>query len=247
MKKVFSLMLLLATMFTFTACSSDDDDETDSTKLSKTAYTMYAEGTQNIEGTNVSNIVWDSDNEFVATVKNNVITGQYVGKTTVKSTTKNLLFTVEVMPKYRTYEEPCLEWGISKASIKAKYGTPTKETSDGLIYQTSNTDVPYMTFVFENDKLYVSGVICKTSIASQLAEFLTERYVPTKVDMSNYTAAFAHCYGKISDPQIDYVVGMQYGSSVGGLVVAYSPFSGSRSSNKMDYNSAFKSIEEALK
>lgn len=71
MKKVFSLMLLLATLLTFTACGGDD--EPDNTKLSQTSYTTYHDDTQEIKGTNLSDIVWSSENEFVATVKNNVI------------------------------------------------------------------------------------------------------------------------------------------------------------------------------
>lgn len=102
MKKVFSLMLLFATIFTFTSCGGDDD-EPDNTKLSKTSYSLYHEENQEIEGTNVSGLVWDSENEFVATVKNGVITGQFVGKTMVKSS-KNLSFTAEVKPRYHTYE-----------------------------------------------------------------------------------------------------------------------------------------------
>lgn len=85
-------MLLLATLFMFTACG---DDELDNIKLSKTTYTMNHKESQKIEGTNVADIVWNPDNEFVATVKDNTITGQYVGKTTVKSATKNLVFFVE--------------------------------------------------------------------------------------------------------------------------------------------------------
>ena len=76
MKKVFSLMLLLATMLTFAACGGDD--EPDNTKLSKTAHSMYHADTQTLEGTNMTDLVWESDNEFVATVKNSAITGQYV-------------------------------------------------------------------------------------------------------------------------------------------------------------------------
>lgn len=63
MKKQFSLMLLLATVLMFTACGGDD--EPDNIKLSKTTYSMYHEDTQTIEGTNLADIVWESDNEFV--------------------------------------------------------------------------------------------------------------------------------------------------------------------------------------
>ncbi len=246
MKKIFSLMLLLATLLTFTACSGD---EPDNTKLSQTSYIMYHGDKQSVNGSNCSDIVWNSENEFVATVKNNVITGQYVGKTTVNSTTKNLTFSVEVRPKYNTYEEPYLDWGASKSAIKAKYGTPKSEDTNSLLYQTSNSNAPIMLYVFENGEMSTCGVVCKVSTAYELGDFLVERYVPVKVDVDNYSATLLHCYGKISDPQVDYGVAMQYNSSIGGILVAYTHVnsSKSRSGDNIDYEAAFKSLESAIK
>lgn len=246
MKKIFSLMLLLATLLTFTACSGD---EPDNTKLSQTSYMMYHGDKQSVNGSNCSDIVWSSENEFVATVRNNVITGQYVGKTTVNSTTKNLTFSVEVRPKYNTYEEPYLDWGASKSAIKAKYGTPKSEDTNSLLYQTSNSNAPIMLYVFENGEMSTCGVVCKVSTAYELGDFLVERYVPVKVDVDNYSATLLHCYGKISDPQVDYGVAMQYNSSIGGILVAYTHVnsSKSRSGDNIDYEAAFKSLESAIK
>lgn len=247
MKKVFSLMLLLATVFMFTSCG-DDDDNPDDIKLTKTHYTLYHEETQQIEGTNVSDIAWDSENEFVATVKNGIITGQFVGKTNVNST-KSLSFTAEVKPRYNTYEEPSLEWGASKAAIKAKYGTPYSETSTGLIYKTSNANAPMMLFIFNNNKMSNCGVVCTLSAANTLADFLTERYLVVDMNMSKYSATFMHCYGKLSNPQIDYGVAMQYSSSVGGLVIAYTPVETgvkSKSADDIDFDGAFEAFENVM-
>ena len=247
MKKVFSFMLLSAVMLSFSACGGDD--EPNNTKLSKTAYTMYHEETQSIEGSNLSDITWDSENEFVAMIKDNVITGQFVGKTIVKSTAKNLSFTVEVKPKYHTYEEPYLLWGGSKSAIKAKYGTPASEDSGRLLYQTSNPNAPMMLYLFENGKMTTCGVVCKISAASQLGDFLVERYVPISVDTNKYSAVLVHCFGKLSDPQVDYGVAMQYSSSIGGILVAYSHVdeADSRNSDAIDFNKAFESLENAMK
>lgn len=246
MKKVFSLMLLLATTITFSSCGGDDD-EPDNSTLTKTSYSMYHEDERNIEGTNVIDLAWNSDNEFVATVEHGVITGQFVGKTTVQST-NNLSFSVEVKPLYHTYDEPCLDWGASKSTIKAKYGTPKSEDSSNLLYQTSNSNAPIMLFMFENGKLSSSGVVCKISAVSQLADFLLERYVPVKVDTNNYSATLLHCYGKISDPQVDYGVAMQYSSSIGGILVAYAPTtSTSRSSESINFDDVFNDMEQSLR
>ncbi len=69
-------MLLFATMLTFTACGGDDERGQHKV-IQRTAYSMYHEDTQTIEGTNVADLVWESDNEFVATVK----TAQLQGST----------------------------------------------------------------------------------------------------------------------------------------------------------------------
>lgn len=74
MKKVFSLMLLLATMLTFTACSSDDEPETlkVSFKENKITLQYFQYYTLNpiVESGNIdlSKAVWSSSNEKVATV-----------------------------------------------------------------------------------------------------------------------------------------------------------------------------------
>ena len=247
MKKVFSLMLLFATFLVFLpACS---DDEPDKSKLSQNIYTMYSEETQDIKGTNLSDVIWDSDNEFAATVKNNVITGRYVGNAIVRSTIGNLVFSVHVSPKYHTYAEPSLQWGASKSEIKAIYGTPDSEDGNVLFYKTTNSNAPIMIFMFKNGGMYTCGVLCKYSIASQLGNFLAERYVPVDVDYSNYTATLLHCYGKISDPQVDYGVAMQVSSSVGGILVAYTRVNGTKSSGNfdIDYDGAIQSLENAMR
>ncbi len=247
MKKVFSLMLLLATILTFTACS--DDDEPDDAKLSTNSYTLYHDSAQLIEGTGIDDLTWDSENEFVATVEDGMVKGMFVGETIVRSTTKNLSFTAEVKPMYYTYEEPCLDFGASKASIKAKRGTPDSEDATSLMYETNNPNAPIELYVFQNGGLYTCGVACKVSIANELADFLLERYLPVKVDKDNYSATFTHCYGKISDPKIDYGVAMQYSSSLGGLLVAYTGVNGSKSKSRstVEFSDAFESLESVLK
>lgn len=245
MKKLFYTMLLLATILTITACGSDD--KPDNAKLSITSYTMYHEDLASIEGTDISDLTWKSENEFVATVKDDEITAQYVGKTTVKSATKGLSFTVEVKPRYHTYEEPFLDWGASISEIKAKYGAPESEDANSLLYKTDNSNAPLLLYIFENGKLYTCGVACKVSVASQLADFLLERYVPVQVDVDNYKATFLHCYGTFSDPQTDYGVAMQYRSSIGGILVVYTGLNTkTKTTTDNDFSNSFEKLTKAL-
>lgn len=244
MKKVFSLTLLLAASCVLTSCG--DDDEPGNEKLSQTSYLLHHDTTRSIEGKNVSNLAWRSDNEFVATVKNGEITGQLVGSTTIRA--KDLSIKAEVLPRYHIYEEPCLDWGASKASIKSKYGSPYTEDATGLVYKTANTNAPIMSFVFTNGRLSTCGVVCKISTASQLVDFLLERYVPIQVNANKYTASLVHCYGKINNPQVDFGVGMQYSSSLGGILVAYTPAnSKSRSLDDADFSKSFDALENVIK
>ncbi len=240
MKKEFSLIMLLTAMLTLISCKDDAP--------LPTTYTMYQGETQYIESLTDDDLMWNSENEFVATIKSNVITGQYVGKTIVKSTTTNQMFYVEVKPRYNIYEEPCLEWGASKATIKAKYGTPQFEDSNNLMYQTHSYNAPVKLFVFENGELSTSVVVCSIYTADQLGDFLMERYIPIKVDEEEYSAILLHCYGEISNPQIDYGVAMQYNPSIDAILVAYTPVISSKSlpSDDINFNVAFKSIEKVL-
>lgn len=242
MKKLL-LLVAMATM-AFTGCSKDDDSN--KSQLLNKSYSMYHEDTQPIEGTNISDLTWDSENEFVATVKGNTITGQFIGKTTVRSTTDGLSFTVEVNPRYHLYNEPLLDFGASKAEIKAKRGTPTSEDTTSLLYETGNVNAPYELYVFQNGGLYTCGVTCKLSVASTLADFLIERYLTINVDMNKYSATFMHCYGKINDPQVDYGVGMQYKSGI--LLIGYTEIKDkTRSSLDINLKEAFESLENAIK
>lgn len=242
MKKVFSLILSLTIIFSITSCN----DGPNSTKLSKNFYSLYHDESQKIEGTNVSDLVWNSENEFVAKAKDGVITGVLVGKTTIKSI-KNLSFTVEVKPKYLTYEEPSLEWGASKETIKARYGVPDEESDTYLGYKTYNTNAPMMTFMFIDNQMTGSGVICNYLAALEIVDFLGERYVPYKLDKKSGNAIFLHCYGKMSEPKYDYAVVMEY-KSTDYILVIYVPNKNSkyRSCEDIDFDTPLKQFDEIL-
>lgn len=216
MKKLF--LLAVAAAFVMASCSKNEENDV---SLSKRSYTLYHSQSENIQGENVSSLDWVSDNEFVATISDEVIEGQFVGETNVKEISHGLSFSVEVKPKYNLYDEPNMDWGASMATIRNHYGTPYRSDSKVLIYESANNNVPYYMYMFENGKLKDSFVIVKLSASSALVDFLTERYLPIDVDMSTYTAYLIHCYGKISDPKNDYGVSFRYLSSVGGILVLY--------------------------
>lgn len=217
MKKLFFVAVIAAIMMM--SCSKNEDNRA---SLSKKSYTLYHSQTEIIQGTNVSALDWEVDNEFVATVSEGVITGQFVGTTSIKESAYQLSFNVEVLPKYNLYDEPCLDFGVATMeTIRSMYGTPASYDSESLIYNSNNKNAPYYIYLFRNGRLYSSGVVVKLSAGSALADFLMERYLTVDVNMNTYTATFAHCYGKLANPQYDYSVGFTYSSSIGGLLVVY--------------------------
>lgn len=219
MKKFLFSMLLCATTFGLVSCQNEDQGPS----LTKTNYTLYSDATTKIEGAGLSNAEWDSENEFVASAEGDELTSFLVGSTTIKSGSSKIFVTVK--PRYTLYTEPLMLWGYTKSQIIAKLGTPKSETATSIIYETGNSSVPYKLYLFENNCLASCGVVAQLSVASNLVDFIGERYVIVSVEGT--TATFAHCYGKISDPNIDYVGQMGYSSSIGGFAVVYVPSSSS--------------------
>lgn len=127
-----------------------------------------------------------------------------------------------------------MDWGASISTIRSRYGTPYSSDSEMLMYKSSNSNVPYYMYYFENGKLKYSYALVKLSASSTLVDFLTERYMTLNVNMSTYTATFTHCYGKISNPQCDYAVAFSYSSSIGGILVTYAPNSSTSTRTNKD-------------
>lgn len=238
MKKSF-LWIAAFGCLALAGCSKDDGDNA---RLSNKSYSLYHEDMQLIEGTGISDLTWDSENEFVATVEGNLVSGQFVGKTIVRSTTGTLSFNVEVKPRYHLYDDPCLDFGASKEEIKTKLGVPKSEDDTSLAYETGNPKAPLALYMFKNGRLRMCGVMCQISVANTIVDFLTERYLIVNVDMDKYLATFTHCHGKIADPQIDYIVAMQPNSSMNGILVGYMGTDASSRSYD-DLEEVFKSLE----
>lgn len=241
MKKFFGLMLLLATMVGVSSCGQENEDFENQVQLSKTSYTMYSDATTTIQGSGLTNATWSSDNEYVAIANGDKLSSNKIGSTVLYCNGKKI--SVIVKPRYSLYTEPDMSWGSSKSSIISKYGTPYYNNGNTIFYKTSNSDVPLIAYMFDERGLYSCGVVAQLSAGSRLVDFLDERYVFYSVDTSDYSARFAHCYGKKNNPQIDYAGEMAYQSSVGGILVVYASNSSTRSA---DTNIIFNSMLETI-
>ena len=166
----FVCLCLIGT--TITSCSSDDD-----VKSYKKAVTLNAGETFVIE----KNSEWKSANLFVASVKDNVITANCVGKTQVVSPDGKI--DVAVKATNFMFEEPSLKWGASKSEIKSymKGCTLTKEDSKGLGYEGKGFVYAYV-YLFEENKLETSSMYIPARYVDLSTDFLKQRYYPISAD-----------------------------------------------------------------
>ncbi len=130
---------------------------------------------------------WTSDNEFIASVENGVVTAERVGETIISNGYDS--FKVRVKGYYDTYVEPCVDWGASKSAVKKIMSgyTILDEDEESLFYDSKYKE--FCTYyIFKNRKLYLSSVVFDTSDVDddELLSFLDERYVYLGYDDEGY-------------------------------------------------------------
>lgn len=205
---------LLCVVFLF-SCTKEDRFV-----LNQKNYTMTANSTDVIKAEGLPNdALWISNNEYAASAIGSTLSSEKVGTANLSYDGETISVSVE--PMYTMYTEPYMVWGSSISSIKSKYGNPYSGDDDILIYRTNNSASPYVLYSFTNGKLDGSAIVVPMIYSDQLVDFLGERYVFYSVDMSNYTADFAHFYGTKDNPKIDYIGRMAYDSSIGGVLILY--------------------------
>ena len=239
MKKFFGLMLLCATMMGIVSCETSDNQ---GITLSQTNYSMYSDANTTIEGSGLTNAVWKSNDEFVASANGNQLTSFKIGSTYLSCNGQKI--NVKVMPRFTSFKEPDMSWGSSKNSIIAQNGTPYSNQEDAIVYKTDNPNSPLIVYMFEGAKLAACGMVVPFSAGSNLVDFLDERYVFYSVNTSTYTANFAHCYGTKDAPIIDYAGQMAFDSSLDAIMVLYI---GSNTTKSVDSNTIFNSMIETIK
>ncbi len=121
-------------------------------------------------------------------------------------------------------------WGIYSSFLTTyikEVGLPWtlyKKTSDYMMFKTDKVASPYVAYILDKEsKIIGAGVYVDPMKSSTLPDFLNERYLIYSVNMSAYTANFAHAIGGYSDNEIivDYVGEMAYSSSLGMIIMSY--------------------------
>lgn len=163
------------------------------------------------------------------------VTANRVGKTTIWANDESC--EVEVTPRYKTYMEPCMDWGASESEVTDfmnGYGNLGKN-GNTLGFSDQDNGIVYM-YVFENNSLSSSAIGAKfSSKGEEITNFLLERYVPITIDDSSYIVYMTNI-----DKTIGVVVSIN--ASSGLMMVLYTPFS----KNNIDTRTTFSKLNRHI-
>lgn len=200
MKKFFLFALAISATFTTVSCSTDRDEPTtvqDNFVITPSTVDMKYDKTQQFTVTNngaaSTGFTWKSSDEFRGTVdQNGLLTAKKVGEFNVTATKngKTVTSKVTVSPYHTFITPPHLDWGSTKAEIKAKetrtiYG----ETSSVIMYRGGTSDVQYVGYTFDSSGKLINTIVIfgfNTSITSKVMEYYNERYLLISTENSQY-------------------------------------------------------------
>ena len=152
MKKVIIFLLLavitVGMSAVFTSCSSDDDEPERFSNISRVIkidkYVGYDFKVEDYR----SEDIFESDNPFVATAENGIITLKHVGEATVTHNKKK--YQITSIPT-RLYNEPLLNFGASKGDVVEFEKRELKsEDSDNLVYEGDGEYITGVSYKFDD-------------------------------------------------------------------------------------------------
>lgn len=239
--KQFVFLLSLSTLLIASACSKSEDDKS---SLDKTSITLNRDKTIQLNVSTGNNSVnWSSQDEYIASVsESGLVTGNRIGKTIV--TANDLKCEVIVDPIYRLYEEPILDWTMTKSQIVSKLGNPYSSTSTSVIYETNNSKAPLVLYSFDtNGKLKGSYISVLPYYATECSDFLLERYAVW--DVSSGSDIIALFGNSLDAKKATVIVGIQVESKYIGVI--YIPNNLTKSTNVEISNDAKELLDKYFK
>jgi len=182
MKKLF---LFLLPVFIF-SCTEKEQFIT----LSDTSVTFFYDGSKQLSVNYSSDALKSktynyssSDSTIVSVSKTGLVSGVSIGTATVKIASTDGKYSDEcsftISPKSTLYKEPYTVFGSTISTVKSKETRTIKsETTTGLLYTDTDSDVRYIMYFFANGKLTSAYTLLTqtTSIATEVTTFLLERY-----------------------------------------------------------------------
>lgn len=182
MKKLLFIMAMMLPLFTFVGCSDDNEKDNVNTE----PISIYVDDTYQVQ-MDITPTTVASENEFVAQIEmDGIVSGKHVGSTEVSIDGKYII-PVEVKGKIITYDDPVTKWGCDEDFIKSnqKQGKFSK-SDDNLVYEKCGK-ADLVMYMMENGKLVSSGVVIGSQYASEMGEYLAERYFMIPYDLGDYT------------------------------------------------------------
>ena len=218
MKKILSLFTILS-CFILASCGGDDDEP----------YYSYQDIRLNCGAKytipNAGDAVWTSSNKYIASVAGNVVTAERVGEAVISSNKGS--FKVTVTTTSHVFNEPCIQWGASKSTVKSFMNnvSPSEETTTSLTYK--GTGVQFVTsYSFESNGLKSSGVGLNGDYINSdaLVTYMLERYIPIKVDEEDYSFYFC-----TPDQKTGILMSLRTSGSTIIYLIVYVPFNDTES------------------
>lgn len=269
------IALFFCLIFSIIGCNpkiEPEEPEEDKTPvLEQTIYHGVDAGKDiKLPGKYLETVEWISYNPFCATAAGNKLTTKHLGVAMMASKieypTYRLALWVLVNPRYDDYDLPFLAhpsgqtkfdlfwpedgvslWGSSPTSIagyETKHTKDRRSTNSLQVYITGNVKSPYVCYFFENSKMTSAATLIDPKYTTNLADFLDERYRVTSIDLKNYSAYFEHASGQFET--INYVGGISYSYDLGGILLAFMPYTGTKSGCEQNLKEVFLKMETEL-
>lgn len=235
MKKLFMFIFVLGSCLYFlSSCSKDEKKE--SLGLLQKELTLTAGQSKQL--TYDGECVWTSDEPLIATVDEyGFVTAKRVGKTLIHA--GNDFCKVTVNPKYYTFTEPIIKWGITESDVKnLMKGHEVMHSSDGTTIFEGSGIIDAYAYFFKNDELYGSVAFSNILLhGEEIANFLIERYVTIDIDKEKNMIMMLSIDQKTA-------VGVTLLASSNAILILYIPF---QENYKSKILSKTKSLTKSIK
>jgi hypothetical protein len=180
MKRFAFVLTAFVAVLSFSSCSSDGNDD----GPALTDQSLYAGDSVRV-GSKAK-----VDNDFVAYVSSDgYLHAYHVGETTYSLNGKEAKVTVR--GRYKAFDV-ITDWGISTSALKAKVGTPYKESMGDKYYQIyykNRECANLLDYIFKDDKLICVMTNSSPSDVTEILNYLKERYAFSPDEVGAYTWA----------------------------------------------------------
>lgn len=140
---------------------------------------MRAGDAQKVEITsgNPDDVRWRSENEFIATVDDGLISAQRIGQTRITANNAAVVVTVEGLSNL--YDNPMdgLSWGMTQEQLYDKLGMPSTKDEKSMTYNMVSAINSLKTYSFVDNRLVSAAITVTKDKTSQLDDYLNERYL----------------------------------------------------------------------